>query len=151
MILLSSEFQLLRCIKIDIVCGTRYTCSHGLVGKAVRFVDADEIVSGFILELRRGTITLCVLSQLETPQYGYSLIDTLAERGLPVEANTIYPLLRRLEAQGMIGGVWNTASSKPRKYYTITPAGQTVLEQLASHWRSTVAAVSGILGEVPHA
>ena len=65
-------------------------------------MDKDDLVSGFLLELRRGMVILCVLAKLRRPAYGYQLITDLAETGLPVEANTLYPLLRRLEGQGLL-------------------------------------------------
>lgn len=86
-------------------------------------MERDEIVSGFILELCRGTVILCVLTKLKEPTYGYNLIAELADCGISIEANTLYPLLRRLESQGLLLSVWNTESTKPRKYYNITDLG----------------------------
>lgn len=108
-------------------------------------MDANEIVSGFILELRRGTIILCVLSKLNTPAYGYNLVETLSGSGIPVEANTLYPLLRRLESQGLIQGTWNTDGSKPRKYYCITESGKTILAILQKHWQDIAQSMNKIL------
>lgn len=94
-----------------------------------------EIAAGLMMELRRGTIVLCVLSQLKEPMYGYSLVNVLSEGGVPVETNTLYPLLRRLEKQGLLESSWETGGSKPRKYYQITNMGQDVYCELKEQWR----------------
>lgn len=100
--------------------------------------DINEIVSGLILELRRGTIVLSVLSQLSSPMYGYSLVQQLSENGIPIEANTLYPLLRRLEKQGLLKSEWETTGTKPRKYYITTDLGNEAYNRLKSHWYSIV-------------
>ena len=107
--------------------------------------ELGEIVSGFLLELRRGTVILCVLAKLRRPAYGYQLITDLAETGMPVEANTLYPLLRRLEAQGLLESTWNTEGAKPRKYYAATPFGLEALETLKGHWQTTAQNMNAIL------
>jgi len=109
--------------------------------------ELDELISGFLLELRRGTVILCVLAKLRRPAYGYQLITDLADSGMPVEANTLYPLLRRLEAQGLLESSWNTGGAKPRKYYAATPFGLEVLEALRVHWRTTAQNMNTILQE----
>lgn len=98
----------------------------------------ETIVSGLLLELRRGTIILSVLSQLTSPLYGYSLVQQLSDCGIPIEANTLYPLLRRLEKQGLLKSEWETTGSKPRKYYITTDLGNEVYEQLKLYWRKMV-------------
>jgi PadR family transcriptional regulator, regulatory protein PadR len=98
----------------------------------------DDLLSGLILELRRGTIILSVLSQLSRPMYGYSLVQLLNDNGVPVEANTLYPLLRRLEKQELLKSEWETEGSKPRKYYVRTEFGTAIYAQLATHWRDMV-------------
>lgn len=94
----------------------------------------EEITAGLALELRRGTIVLCVLGQLKKPMYGYSLVDVLADGGMPVETNTLYPLLRRLEKQGLLESSWETSGAKPRKYYVITKLGEEVFADLKKQW-----------------
>lgn len=96
----------------------------------------DEIVSGLILELRRGTLILLVLSQLKEPMYGYNLVKKLQDNGIPIEANTLYPLMRRLESQGLLKSEWETSEAKPRKYYKITDDGLIVLERVVNHWNN---------------
>ncbi|MGN0497984.1 MAG: PadR family transcriptional regulator [Acutalibacteraceae bacterium] len=109
-------------------------------------MDCDEVVSGLILELRRGTLILLVLSQLKEPMYGYELVKKLKENGIPIEANTLYPLMRRLEAQGLLKSEWDTSEAKPRKYYKITDEGLTVLEKAIKHWREFSQNVNNLLG-----
>lgn len=99
-------------------------------------MDMDDIVTGLLLELRRGTLILVVLSQLREPMYGYNLVKRLQDNGIPMEANTLYPLMRRLEAQGLLTSEWETSEAKPRKYYKITGDGLVVLERVTAHWRT---------------
>ena len=96
----------------------------------------DEIVSGLVLELRRGTLIILVLSQLKEPMYGYNLVKKLQDNGIPIEANTLYPLMRRLESQGLLKSEWETSEAKPRKYYKITDDGLIVLEKATEHWKA---------------
>jgi DNA-binding PadR family transcriptional regulator len=112
-------------------------------------MDIDEIVSGFLLELRRGTINLSVLSKLRTSTYGYNLIGKLSECGISIEANTLYPMLRRLESQGLLESRWDTEGKKPRKYYQTSPKGIEVLGILRVQWKITVENLNNIL-EVPY-
>ena len=112
--------------------------------------DADgfyKIFENLSLELRRGTVVLSVLSQLQTPQYGYSLVEQLRDRGIPVEAGTLYPLLRRMESQGLLESTWETDGSKPRKYYGLTGAGLRMLKLLSREWQSVTKAMIGLLKE----
>jgi len=97
-------------------------------------LNIDETVSGLVQELRRGTLILLVLSQLETPMYGYNLIKILEESGITIEANTLYPLMRRLESQGLLKSEWETSEAKPRKYYVLTEDGKLVLERVKKQW-----------------
>lgn len=110
-------------------------------------MDKKELVSNFSQELRRGTVILCVLANLKEPTYGYGLIEKLSQTGISIEANTLYPLLRRLEGQELLESVWNTDGAKPRKYYTLTGFGLEVLDELKKHWQSTVQGMNKILEE----
>ena len=87
-----------------------------------------------ITELRRGSITMAVLSCLHKPHYGYALLQTLQGTGISIDANTLYPLLRRLESQGLLTSDWDTTESRPRKYYTINKTGKEALSLLISEW-----------------
>ncbi len=97
-----------------------------------------------LTELRRGALVLAVLSQLRTPQYGYSLRQALADGGMPIEQGTLYPLLRRLEAQGVLASEWNTEQT-PRRYYRLNAEGERVLEKLTEAWREQVRVMDGLL------
>src|SRR4051812_29233450 len=88
------------------------------------------------LELRRGVVVLAALSQLGTPRYGYELRQALAERGMEIEEGTLYPLLRRLETQGVLTSEWRTDQGAPRRYYVLSPAGRRLLKELTEVWQS---------------
>ena len=105
----------------------------------------DDIVSNLMQELRRGTLIIVVLSQLKKEEYGYNLITKLKENGITVEANTLYPLLRRLENQGLLKSEWNTKEDKPRKYYSITKDGKEVLKKFIHHWKDFSSNVNKII------
>ena len=123
-----------------------YSVLHTVLCDERSNMEKNDIISGMIMELRRGTIVLCVLSQLEEPMYGYSLVSALSESGIAVEANTLYPLLRRLESQGMLESKWETDNGpKPRKYYCITKLGNEVLTVMKNQWEQTVKSMEVIL------
>jgi DNA-binding PadR family transcriptional regulator len=99
-------------------------------------------------ELRRGVLVLAVLSQLHAAQYGYSLKQDLAAAGLEIPEGTLYPLLRRLEAQGLVQSEWRMAGDvRPRRYYVLDAQGEAVLAQLAAEWRALAAALDRLLDE----
>jgi DNA-binding PadR family transcriptional regulator len=98
-------------------------------------------------ELRRGVLVLVVLSQLRTPQYGYSLRQALAEQGMAIEEGTLYPLLRRLESQGLLASQWRTDDGPPRRYYTLSPAGARHLRGLKASWLALVTTVNRLLAD----
>lgn len=104
-----------------------------------------EIVAQGEQEIRRGILVLSVLSVLEKPEYGYSLVQSLEKIGVSIEGNTLYPLLRRLEKQGLLISSWEVESQKPRKYYEITPMGVEVREELTKIWQDTVIIMKGVL------
>ncbi len=99
-------------------------------------MNIDETVSGLVLELRRGTLILLVLSQLKEPMYGYSLVKKLNDHQIAIDANTLYPLMRRLESQGLLKSQWDTGEAKPRKYYQITEDGLAVLEKTKVYYKT---------------
>ena len=88
--------------------------------------DYNKIYDSAVMELRRGTLILSVLSQLETPAYGYSLVQLLASKNLAIDQSTLYPLLRRLEKQGLLDSDWSVEESRPRKYYVLSDKGKKV-------------------------
>ena len=109
-----------------------------------------ETINDIILqtqqELRRGTLVISVLASLKDAQYGYSLIQHLEQKGISIEGNTLYPLLRRLEKQTLLESKWDVDSSKPRKYYVVTKNGILVLEALQQTWLETVKKMNDLLG-----
>jgi DNA-binding PadR family transcriptional regulator len=88
------------------------------------------------LELRRGVVVLAALSQLGAPRYGYELRQALAAHGMEIEEGTLYPLLRRLESQGVLTSEWRTDEGAPRRYYVLSPAGRRLLQSLTEAWQS---------------
>lgn len=99
------------------------------------------------LELRRGAIVLAVLAQLRTEHYGYSLRKSLLERGLEIDEGTLYPLVRRLEQQGLLASEWREESKRQRRFYTITENGERVLRRLLDEWRLLATSVNAMTGE----
>ncbi|NLU52069.1 MAG: helix-turn-helix transcriptional regulator [Clostridiaceae bacterium] len=107
----------------------------------------ELILDGIIQELRRGTITLAVLSQLKQPQYGYSLIENMNAKGFDVEANTLYPLLRRLEKQEILESFWDTDGVKPRKYYRMSEFGAEVYAKICAAWNDLNKTLNNLMDE----
>jgi len=108
-------------------------------------MDQKEMLDNVILELRRGALVLAVLSQLEKEQYGYSLLKLLSDQGLGIDQGTLYPLLRRLEAQGALGSAWRVEDSHPRRYYVVSEAGKNLLPLLKQEWLRLVKVMDSLL------
>lgn len=108
-------------------------------------MDSNEIVQGLMQELRRGTLIMVTLNCLKQPTYGYSLIKDMEAAGINAEANTLYPLLRRLEGQGLLESQWDTSEVKPRKNYVLTPLGAEVLEKTKAGWNKVSLAINTAL------
>lgn len=107
----------------------------------------QNLLAGMMTELRRGTLSLAVLSQLFKPQYGYSLLQCLEEKGIQIEANTLYPLMRRLETQGLLENRWDTTTARPRKYYVLNEAGKEIYSELKKEWQNTCEGINRLLKE----
>ncbi|MDH6180849.1 PadR family transcriptional regulator PadR [Microbacteriaceae bacterium SG_E_30_P1] len=100
----------------------------------------------FEQDLRKGVIVLAVLSQLRVAQYGYSLRQALGKSGMPIEEGTLYPLLRRLESQGLLASEWRPeASGPPRRYYQLNDAGEKLLDSLTESWGSLASVMDTLL------
>ena len=97
------------------------------------------------LELRRGGLVLAVLGQLRAEHYGYTLRKALAERGLPVDEGTLYPLLRRLETQGLLASEWREEDKRDKRFYRLSAAGQRVVRLLDAEWRGLNVSIARIL------
>jgi len=98
--------------------------------------DMEELFQNQVLELRRGSIVLAIVSILRKQKhYGYSLLKELEQYSLPVDGSTLYPLLRRLEKQGSLSSEWDTADNRPRKYYALTADGERLYASLLTEWQ----------------
>ncbi|MFI8578269.1 MAG: PadR family transcriptional regulator [Bacillota bacterium] len=104
-----------------------------------------SLLTSLTTELRRGTLTLAVLSQLRTPQYGYSLVQLLEKSGISMEQSTLYPLLRRLEKQELVTSSWDRSESRPRRYYVLSEYGTEILGQLQTEWEKMSGELSILL------
>ncbi|GAB1471825.1 PadR family transcriptional regulator [Chloroflexota bacterium] len=104
-----------------------------------------ESFENVALELRRGIIVLATLSQLGAEEYGYSLLKKLADLGLEVDQGTLYPLLRRLETQGLLESAWKLGESRPRRYYVISAEGKKLLPKLKKEWAGIVSVMNKML------
>ncbi len=102
------------------------------------------------LELRRGCLTLAVLGALRTEQYGYTLRKLLAERGLEVDEGTLYPLLRRLETQGLLVSEWREEGKRNKRFYSLLPNGTRMRDQLVAEWRRIDHSLNEIVTEMHH-
>ncbi len=109
--------------------------------------DMQSVVKGLQQELRRGAIVLCVLSQLKKPRYGYALVERLEQSGVAVEPGTLYPLLRRLEKQGLLRSEWETTGPKPRKYYALSADGQQIYALLCGDWAEMQGTINNMIQE----
>jgi len=108
--------------------------------------DADAL-GKLELELRRGVVVLATLSQLRTPRYGYELRQALADKGMPIEEGTLYPLLRRLETQGVLKSEWKIKDGPPRRYYALNAEGRKLLKKLTESWQGMNDAMDLLLKE----
>jgi len=102
---------------------------------------SDNIAS----ELRRGVISIAVLSQLVEAQYGYSLLKHLTELGMEIDQGTLYPLLRRLESQGLLTSDWRIEGERPRRYYLLSVQGKRALANLTREWQNLVTVLDRML------
>jgi PadR family transcriptional regulator PadR len=108
-------------------------------------VDA-QLLDSLRLELRRGCLVVAVLAQLREEHYGYTLRKSLADKGLAIEESTLYPLLRRLETQGLLTSQWREEEKRNKRFYRLSPAGEATLTQLLAEWRGLNASLNNILG-----
>jgi DNA-binding PadR family transcriptional regulator len=105
-------------------------------------VNDPELLDAHRQELRRGSVVLASLLALQTPGYGYGLLDALERAGVPVAANTLYPLLRRLENQGLLTSEWDTSEARPRKFYRTSRDGIRLARLLRREWQAIDAALT---------
>lgn len=105
----------------------------------------QKYLESAISELRRGTLVLGVLSALDKPMYGYSLIQVLDSKGFSIDQSTLYPLLRRLEKQEFLRSDWEIEESRPRKYYVLSEIGRKFLIDLTTEWKSNIKIINSLL------
>lgn len=108
----------------------------------------DELLDNLRLELRRGYLIVAVLAQLRTEHYGYALRKALADQGMDIEENTLYPLLRRLESQGLLVSAWREENKRNKRFYRLSDEGAVILAQLVDEWHSIDAALNRIIDGV---
>jgi PadR family transcriptional regulator, regulatory protein PadR len=107
----------------------------------------SEVLENLKLELRRGCLIVAVLAQLRQEQYGYTLRKALADDGLAIDEGTLYPLLRRLETQGLLVSQWREEEKRNKRFYRLSAAGGQILDQLLDEWKSINASLDRILQE----
>ena len=105
----------------------------------------SDILENLKLELRRGCLILAVLGQLKNEHYGYTLRKALADRGIAIDEGTLYPLLRRLETQGLLVSEWREEDKRNKRFYRLSREGKQTLTQLLAEWKQLTAALERIL------
>ena len=104
-----------------------------------------DVFENLRLELRRGCLSLAVLTTLRTEQYGYTLRKALAEHGMAIDEGTLYPLLRRLETQGLLISEWREEDKRNKRFYVLSVEGKVILQQLLAEWKSIDASLNAIV------
>ena len=99
-------------------------------------IQPNAFLENLRLELRRGCLVVAVLAELKTEQYGYTLRKSLADHGVAIDEGTLYPLLRRLETQGLLVSEWREEAKRNKRFYRLSAEGLPVFEQLLREWRS---------------
>lgn len=97
---------------------------------------APDLLENLRLELRRGFLTVAVLAQLKEEHYGYALRKALEEQALEIDENTLYPLLRRLESQGLLTSEWRETDKRNKRFYKLSKSGKAILVQLLDEWET---------------
>ena len=105
----------------------------------------DDVFENLRLELRRGCLTVAVLAQLKVEHYGYTLRKALADLGLAIDEGTLYPLLRRLETQGLLVSEWREEDKRNKRFYKLSPTGRQILKQLLAEWQHMNQSIDRIL------
>jgi PadR family transcriptional regulator, regulatory protein PadR len=106
---------------------------------------ADNVFENLRLELRRGCLTLAVLAQLRQEHYGYTLRKALAGRGMEIDESTLYPLLRRLEAQGLLASEWREEDKRNKRFYRLSSDGEQIFRRLLEEWMAINSSIANIL------
>jgi PadR family transcriptional regulator PadR len=109
-----------------------------------------ELYENIKLELRRGCLIVAALAHLRTEHYGYTLRKALADQGLDIDEGTLYPLLRRLETQGLLTSEWREENKRNKRFYRLSSAGEIILGQLLAEWQRINASLTRIVDETIH-
>lgn len=117
-----------------------YTMQHTVEATA-----NHEVLENLRLELRRGCLILAVLAELRSERYGYTLRKALAQQGMEIDEGTLYPLLRRLESQGLLASEWREEDKRNKRFYRLSAEGKLILKQLSAEWKSINTSLDGIL------
>src|SRR6516225_1459757 len=104
-----------------------------------------EILENLRSELRRGSLIVAVLAELRQEQYGYTLRKSLEEHGISMDEGTLYPLLRRLESQGLLASEWREQNKRNKRFYRLSPQGEVILTQLLLEWENMSQSLTAIL------
>jgi PadR family transcriptional regulator PadR len=112
-----------------------------------RYAMSPDLFENLRLELRRGCVVVAVLAALRSEQYGYTLRKALSEQGMEIDEGTLYPLLRRLESQGLLASEWREEDKRNKRFYRLSADGKQVLKQLLQEWESIDSSLQGILKE----
>ena len=108
-------------------------------------VSSPDLFENLRMELRRGCLILAVLAQLRAEHYGYALRKALADLGMAIDENTLYPLLRRLETQGLLVSEWREEEKRNKRFYRLSAEGQRILDRLLEEWRSMDISITRIV------
>ena len=104
-----------------------------------------DLFENLRLELRRGSLILAVLASLQTEQYGYTLRKALTDHGMPIDEGTLYPLLRRLETQGLLVSEWREEDKRNKRFYRLSSDGEQIFAQLLQEWQAINTSINSIL------
>lgn len=104
-----------------------------------------DLFENLRLELRRGCLIVAVLGQLQSEHYGYTLRKALEDQGLAIDEGTLYPLLRRLESQGLLASEWREENKRNKRFYKLSPPGRQILKQLLTEWQGLNTSIQKIL------
>jgi PadR family transcriptional regulator PadR len=124
---------------------------HRTVADVQYMANEPNVFENLRSELRRGSLILAVLAQLRTERYGYTLRKALAEHGMAIDEGTLYPLLRRLETQGLLVSEWREEDKRNKRFYVLSVEGKQILQQLLTEWRSIDTSLRAIVEGKNHA
>ena len=125
---------------------TPYTVYHTVCGiHHMAHGTNNGLFENLRLELRRGSLVVAVLAALRKEQYGYTLRKTLEEQGMEIDEGTLYPLLRRLEAQGLLASEWREEEKRNKRFYRLSTEGKAILKQLLAEWESINESLKGLV------